>query len=221
MANGKQAQTKRERQRERAEAKRAAQRKAQQRRTLGYTLGGIAFIAFVVVLVVTLMGGGESAGGGPSAAGEVTVDGPPRDAQLAPGDAVPSFTAPDLFEGTVAWDDYAGGPAVLSVWAPWCPHCQSELPVVDRVMEGYPDVGWLTIVTAIDAQPGPAPEEYMTDNDLSFPVAVDDDQGTLASAFGIEVFPTLYFVNSDGTVDVTLTGEVDESTLRSTIESLS
>lgn len=221
MANQGPAQTKRERQRERAEAKRAAERKAQQRRTLGYTLAGIALIALVVVLVVALMDdGGSEDNGGSSAAGEVTVDGAPRDTALAPGDAVPAFTAPDLFGGTVTWDDYASAPAVVSVWAPWCPHCQSELPVVDGVMVDYPEVGWLTIVTAIDAQPGPTPEEYMTDNDLSFPVAVDDDQGTLASAFGIEVFPTLYFVNSDGTVGVTLTGEVDEATLRSTIESL-
>ncbi len=213
-------QTKRERQRARAEAKRQAERKAQQRRNLGWALGGLALIGVVVALVVAFMGG-DGDGAGPSTQGEVTVEGSPRASMLQPGEGVPAFSAPDLFGGTVSWDDYAGSPAVLSVWAPWCPHCQTELPVLDRVMEDYPGVGWLTIVTSIDAQPGPTPEEYMTDNDLSFPVAVDDDQGTLASAYGIEGFPTLYFVNSDGTVGTTLTGEVPEGTIRSTIDSLS
>lgn len=219
MTNGAQ-QSKRERQRERAEAKRAAERKAQQRRNLGYALGGIALIALVVVLVVAFMGGDGSDGTGPSQQGDVTVEGSPRDTPLQAGESVPAFTAPELFGGTVNWDDYTGSPAVLSVWAPWCPHCQAELPVVDRVMKDYPDVGWLTIVTAIDAQPGPSPDEYMQDEGLSFPVAVDDEQGTLASAFGIQGFPTLYFVNSDGTVAAEFEGEVDETTLRSTIDSL-
>jgi thiol-disulfide isomerase/thioredoxin len=220
--NGTQA-NKRERQRARAEAKREAERKAEQRRMLGYGAAGIVLIAVVVIFVVALMGGDGSDGGDggtPSAAGEVTVEGAPRDTQLAPGESVPSFTAPELFGGTVDWNDYAGAPAVLSVWAPWCPHCQVELPVLDGVMKDHAGVGFVTITTAVDAQPGPTPEEYMQENELDFPVAVDDATGTLASAFGIQVFPTLYFVNSDGTVDAALTGEVDEATLQATIDAL-
>jgi len=133
---------------------------------------------------------------------------------------VPSFTAPELSSGTVDWADYEGKPAVLSVWAPWCPHCQTELPILSDVMDTYPDVGFVTITTAIDAQPGPTPEQYMADNGLTFPVAVDDEQGTLAAAFGIQGFPTLYFVNSDGTVAAELEGEVEETTLRQTIDAL-
>jgi len=221
MTNGDRSQqSKRERQRARAEAKREAERRAQQRRNLGYALGGIALVAVVVVLVVAFMGGSDGDGAGPSQEGEVTVQGAPRDTPLQAGESVPSFTAPDLFGGTVNWGDYAGSPAVLSVWAPWCPHCQVELPVLDQVMADYPDVGWVTIVTAVDAQPGPTPEEYMQDEGLSFPVAVDDDDGTLSSAFGIQGFPTLYFVNSDNTVAAEYEGEVDEATLRSTIDSL-
>jgi thiol-disulfide isomerase/thioredoxin len=220
MANEGQSQTKRERQRARAEAKREAQRKAQQRRTLAYALGGIALIAVVVVFVVAFMSGDDGGGAGPSTSGEVTVSGGPRSAPLQSGEPVPAFTAPDLFGGTVDWSDYAGSPAVLSVWAPWCSHCQVELPVVDRVMKDYPGVGLVTIVTSIDAQPGPAPDEYMLDNNLDFATAVDDGDGTLAAAFGIQGFPTLYFVNSDGTVALQLEGEVDEDTLRRTIDSL-
>lgn len=228
MTNGNGAQsTKRDRQRARADAKREAERRAQQRRMFGYGAAGIVLVAVVVMFVVALMGGtggGEGGNGGdgtgPSATGEVTVEGEPRTAQLEPGDSVPSFTAPELFGGIVDWADYAGSPAVISLWAPWCPHCQNELPVLDGVMKDNAGVGFLTIATAVDAQPGPTPEEYMTGNELDFPVAVDDETGTLASAFGIQVFPTLYFVNSDGTVGAALTGEVDAGTLQATIDTL-
>ncbi len=212
--------SRRDRQRERAEAKREAVRRAQQRRTLAYTLGGLGLIAVVVLFVFVLMGGDDArtAGAGPSATGEVTVDGGARDAMLEAGEPVPSFSAPGLSGGTVSWSDYEGAPAVLAVWASWCPHCQVELPVLDRVMRDYPDVGFVTITTAIGDPP--SPEEYMQEQGLAFPVAVDDADGTLGAAFGIQAFPTIYFVNSDGTVAQGLTGEVDEGTLRGVIESL-
>ncbi|MGZ8599138.1 MAG: TlpA family protein disulfide reductase [Actinomycetota bacterium] len=212
--------SKRDRVRARAEAKRQAERRAQQRRTLGIALGGVALIAVVVVFVVVLMKDEGGNGAGPSTPGQVTVEGSPRTTPLEPGESVPSFTAPELSGGKVDWKDYAGQPVVLSVWAPWCPHCQAELPVVDRVMKDYAGVGWVTIVTSMGDQPGPTPEEYMLQNELDFATAVDDEAGTLAAAFGIQGFPTLYFVNSDGTVALELEGEVDEATLRSTIESL-
>lgn len=214
-------QTKRDRQRERAESRREAARRAQQRRNLGYGAAGVVLIAVVVIVVVALMGGDEGGGGGqPATVGDVTVQGAPRAGQLEPGETIPSFTAPDLLGGTVAWSDYAGRPAVLSVWAHWCGHCQAELPIVDRVMRDYPGVGWVTITTSIDPTYAPSPEEYLQQNELDFPVAVDDEQGTLAAAFGIEYFPTLYFANSDGTVGAAMTGEVDEATLRATIDAL-
>ena len=222
MASGSDGQaTKRDRQRVKAEARREAERKARQQRNLAYGLGGVALIAIVVMFVVALMGGNDGGGTQPSTQGDVTVRGTPQDTPLADGTAVPEFTAPDLSGGTVAWSDYAGAPAVLSLWAPWCSHCQVELPVLDRVMKDYPGVGWVTIVTAIDPETGPDPVEFMAEHNLDFPAAVDDEQGTLSSAFGLEVFPTIFFVSSDGTVATHLTGEVDEATLRATIESLS
>jgi thiol-disulfide isomerase/thioredoxin len=213
-------QTKRARQRERAEARAAALRRQEQRRRLALVLGGIALVAVVVLAVVAFMGGSEEEGTGPSTTGAVVAGGPDRTEPLAPGDAVPAFSAPGLDGGTVAWNDYAGAPALLAVWAPWCPHCQVELPLLDEVMGEYPGVGFVTVVTAIDQQPGPAPDVYMRENGLSFPVAVDDDAGTIARALGIQAFPTLYFVSSDGTVAQAATGEMDEAALREALDSL-
>lgn len=213
--------TKRERQVAREEAERRAERRATRSRTL-MSVGGVVLVGAVVIAVVLLMGDEGGGGAGDvAAAGDVTVQGMPRSAPLQPGEQVPSFTAPELTGGTVAWGDYLGDPAVLSVWAAWCPHCQAELPILDRVMEDYPDVGLVTVVTAIGAQPGPTPEEFMLENGLEFPVAVDDANGTLAAGLGITGFPTLYFVNPDGSVALELSGEVDEPTLRTVLDQLS
>ncbi len=202
-------------------AGRTAAQRSEQRRSPTYALTGIGLVAFVVIVVMLLMSGtGGSDGGRPSRVGDVTVQGAPRAAPLGSGEPVPAYEAPALDGGTIAWSDYRGKSVILSVWAPWCPHCQVELPVLDRIMKGYPDVDLTTIATSIDPAHPPTPEAFMSDRGLSFPVAVDDANGTLARAFGIQGFPTLYFVNSDGTVTGELEGEVDEATLRAAIASL-
>jgi peroxiredoxin len=211
-------QTKRLRQRERSEARAAARRRAEQRQQLKTILGVVAVVALVGVAAFAFFRATDT--GTPSTADQVTA-GPPRTEELALGEPVPAFSAPDLIEGTVSWSDYAGAPAVLSVWAPWCPHCQVELPIVDDVMREFPDVGFVTVVTAIGDQPGPSPEEYMRENDLAFPVAVDDDAGTIAGSLGIQGFPTLYFVSSDGTVAQVASGEMEADQIRQIVGSLS
>jgi thiol-disulfide isomerase/thioredoxin len=217
-------QTRRQRQRVAAEAREAARRRQAQRRTLAYTLGGAGLIAIVVLAVFAFMGGGGGDAGTdrvlPSRPDQVSSSGDPRAEPLAPGDLVPDFSAPGIGGGTVAWSDFAGDPVVMSVWAPWCPHCQVELPIVSRVMQDYPGVAFVTVVTSINDQPGPDAGVFLSDNGITAPTAIDDEVGTIAAALGIQGFPTLYFVDSDGSVVQELEGEVDEATLRELIGSL-
>ncbi len=137
------------------------------------------------------------------------------------GTPFPTSPHPGLAGGTVAWEGFSNRPTVLAVWAPWCPHCQVELPVLDRVMREHPRVGFVTLVTAVGDRPGPTPEGYMADHGLTFPVAVDDDSGTIANALGVPGFPMLYFVSSDGKVVFAASGEVDEASLREAVSRLS
>jgi len=197
--------------------RRAAARRRARRRAVGMWLGAAVAVGLLVALVLT---GGD--GGGPrtrpAAPGEVEVAGVPRDAPLAAGEALPAFSAPGLGGGRVAWEP--GRPTVVAVWAPWCPHCQVELPVLARLAADHPGVDLVTVATALDLHPGPDPAAYMADHGLSFPVALDDEAGTLASALGIQGFPTVYYVGSDGVVvDVTV-GETEEATLRALFSAL-
>lgn len=213
--------TKRERRLDRAEAKAEARRRKERRRRLGWVLGALAVAGAIGIALVALLGGSGDPGVGPSDRATVVVAGPARSEPLARGDAVPNFSAPGLAGGTVSWDAFAGRPTVLAVWAPWCPHCQVELPVLDRVMRDHPRVGFVTLVTAIGDRPGPTPDGYMRDHGLTFPVAVDDEGGTIAEALGVPGFPMLYFVSSDGKVMFAASGEVDEGSLREAVSSLS
>ncbi|MEX0753746.1 MAG: TlpA disulfide reductase family protein [Actinomycetota bacterium] len=188
------------------------ERRAKQRRAIAIVLV-VALIAGVGVALLAY--GGNDDEGTPSAAGSVSIDRPDA-GPLEDGDEAPSFSAPGLNGGEVTWNP--GTPTVLVVWAPWCPHCQEELPVLADVTAGFPDVELVSIATAIGAQPSTySPQSYMAEHRLSFPVAIDDAEGTLARGLGVVGFPTLYTIDADGFVRGSASGEPSEDELRALI----
>jgi thiol-disulfide isomerase/thioredoxin len=224
--------SKRERRRQRAEQQRAAQRRREQRRTIGYTVGALVVIVVAVAVISGLGGSGSTGRIRASASGAISVSASPRSSMLAVGDAIPSFSAPgfhmqargdaySLERERIDWSGYGGGPSVLTIWAPWCPHCQAELPVLSATVAKYPSVRLVSVATSIGQHPGPSPDEYLADNGLTFPVAIDDESGTLARALGVQAFPTIYVVGSDGRVSYAAEGEVPTGTLQSELAGVS
>lgn len=176
-------------------------------------------VVAVALVVVALAFAGGSGGTEPSPAGSVTIA-RASGAQLQVGEAIPEWSAPSLDgSGTMTWSSYVGTPTVLAIWAPWCPHCQVELPRLSAAVDARPEIQLVSITTAID-QGTETPDGYMDDNDLSFPVAVDDAAATLSKGLGVGSFPTTYFVDSSGNVVQATTGEIDEATLATILDQL-
>jgi thiol-disulfide isomerase/thioredoxin len=177
----------------------------------------LALALLVLVEVAVREGGGETAR---PAAGAPTRTVDSQSGLLGLGDPFPSFSAPAMTGGRISWEDFVGAPTLVAVWAPWCPHCQAELPVVAAVMREFPAVRLLSVATAIDPQVGPTPRQYMRSQRLDFPVALDDAAGTLARALGVRAFPTLFFVGADGTIRYVHQGEMSAGDLRTVLGSL-
>ena len=151
---------------------------------------------------------------------QVSVSGPARTAPLPVGTAIPDFTAPALYGGTVSWQTYRGVPTVLVLWAAWCPDCREELPLLAHVMSDFPSVRLVSVVTAAGELPGPTPEQFMRSGGLSFPVALDSTDERLADAFGVQGYPTIYYVKSDGTVSQVTVGATPEAGVRSAVQAI-
>jgi hypothetical protein len=84
----------------------------------------------------------------------------------------------------------------------------------------FPGVRLVGIVTAAGDLPGPTPEQFMQSHDLSFPVALDTTDERLSDAFGVQGFPTVYYVRSDGTVSQVAVGAAPEAAVRSSIQAI-
>jgi hypothetical protein len=85
------------------------------------------------------------------------------------------------------------------------------------VASGFSKVRLVSIVTAAGELPGPTPEDFMESHHLAFPVALDSSDEKLADAFGVEGYPTIYYVRADGTVSQETTGVTSEAAVRAAI----
>jgi thiol-disulfide isomerase/thioredoxin len=207
--------------RRREEARRKARRKRQLKM---YGIPAAIVSALLVVAVVVSLGGSTATPTTPAKSlqttGLVTTNGQPRSEPLQAGERIPDFTANLLAGGTVRWASYQGTPTVLALWAPWCPHCQKELPILARVAQGFPQVKVLTLVTAADLHPGPTVDGFLQSHNLNLATALDDEAGTLGLALGLQAFPTVYYVDANGVVRHTIVGEASPEQMRANIQSL-
>ena len=123
--------------------------------------------------------------------------------------------------------DYAGndvevvpgedGPLMLVFLAHWCPHCNAEIPVLQEweasgaIPEDLSIVGISTGVRP-EAENYP-PDEWLARMGWAWPVIADDD-GTLAELYGVQSFPYIVFIDEDGEIIGSTTGEQPISALQ-------
>jgi peroxiredoxin len=124
------------------------------------------------------------------------------------GKAAPEFSLKDLEGNAVSVKDLEGQVAVLDFWFTTCPPCRETLPNLEKVYQRYKDHPKVRFL-AVSVDPADIPaanlKQMFTDLRLNIPIARDDEQKA-AQALGIEGYPTLMVLGSDGTVQHHETG---------------
>ena len=115
----------------------------------------------------------------------------------------------------------ADEPVMTVYGAPWCPHCQRELPILAQAAAKYPSVKVVTVATAIGQEPGPTVEGYLQSHNLSFTVGIDDTNTSILKGMGVTSFPTVYYVGSNGKVVRTTVGELPLAQMESNFSQIS
>jgi cytochrome c biogenesis protein CcmG/thiol:disulfide interchange protein DsbE len=210
-------------------------------------IGGVAavvILAFAVALVAGSRGddrdtasSGDPASGdatGPLGAADVpddtpaTVTGddlPPLSgagSDPAVGSPMPTLTGTGM-DGEPLTVPTAGRPTMIMYVAHWCPHCQAEVPVVQRWVDdgGLPDeVDLVTVSTAVDSRrPNHPPAAWLDGEGWTAPVLVDGDDSA-AQAAGLTAFPFFVAVDADGDVVGRTSGELTPTQLDGIVEDL-
>ena len=187
------------------------------RRRRWLLVGGAVVVVLAAVIALIAGGGDESDTPTARQTGEPTVEGdtlPELDdpaSDQAAGRPSPEAIGADFAGNTVSVGAGQGAGLVLFV-AHWCPHCQAEVP---RLVEwfdagGLPDgASFTTVVTATDPdQPNYPPEDWLAEERWDRPVLIDDEEGTVADAFGVSGFPFFVALDARGTVVARASGEL-------------
>ena len=129
--------------------------------------------------------------------------------------AAPDFTVLDWDGNEVNFSDYVGKPIVLNFWAHWCGPCQTEMPEFNAVYEELGgEVTFLMVHVGADPDSG---KEKVTDGGYTFPV-VFDTQSQAAAIYGVNAFPTSFFIDRDGNLAAYYVGMMERDLLQQGID---
>lgn len=148
----------------------------------------------------------------------------PIQAQLKRGDAAPEFTAVTNH----GYFDLAktSKPVFLEVFATWCPHCQRETAIVDRLYQKYSkEVDFVAVTgsnTSMDGQ-GQSSQldvlNFAQAMHAQYPLAYDSSLD-VANKYLQGGFPTLVVIGPDKKIAFVTSGETPYSELDSAIQSV-
>jgi cytochrome c biogenesis protein CcmG/thiol:disulfide interchange protein DsbE len=205
------------------------QQKARPRRTppasrrsfpiMWVAIGVVVVLGIVAIALSVGSGGDESSSGDDGQFGTPDVSGEPLPRYVTGAqDPAVGEIAP-----TVRGENFAGEPTAIEPGRPrmvvflahWCPHCNAEAPRLASFIAdpGIPDSVDLTIVptgSSPEAEFWP-PSDWLDDVGLGrIETLVDDEEQTVASAFGLSGYPFIVMLDAEGRVVQRVSGEQPE-----------
>lgn len=109
------------------------------------------------------------------------------------------------------------GPLVVNLWATWCPPCRREMPRLQETAEANPDV---PILLLNQGEEPSQVQHYLRKEGIDGGRVLIDRNGGFAGTVGATALPTTLFVNPDGRIVRTHSGEISRAALLSGIREL-
>ena len=122
------------------------------------------------------------------------------------------FTVVDGNGKSVKLSDYVGKPIVLNFWASWCGPCKSEMPEFQQVFAEMGEQVQFLMVNATASDTMADAKSFINQYGYTFPV-VFDTRGEALYTYGVDAFPTTFFLDKTGTVAGYAVGAISKDTL--------
>lgn len=126
------------------------------------------------------------------------------------------FTAQTLDGRAFSGSSLDGRPAVLWFWAPWCPTCQKDAPVVARVAAAHPAVTFVGVGARDELS---ALQDFVAKYGVDSFTELNDADAAVWARFGVTRQPAYAFVSPDGEVEV-VKGSLSEADLSARVQAL-
>ena len=120
------------------------------------------------------------------------------------GKPFPNFVVTDLDGKPVSLADIKGKPAIINVWASWCPSCKEEHPtLVELSKQGIPIIG---LNYKDDPQDALA---YWAKSSNPFSLIIPDRKGDIGIDLGVYGAPETYLIDANANVRYRYVGVFD------------
>lgn len=132
------------------------------------------------------------------------------------GDKAVNFVSTDLEGQRIELDDYMGQGVMINFWGTYCPPCEKEMPVMEKLYQEYKDQG-IEIIAINVNEAEAVVRPFVARHKLTFPVVIDRGM-RISDAYGINPLPVTFMVNEYGEVVRVHTGILTENVLREYFE---
>lgn len=116
--------------------------------------------------------------------------------------------------------DFTGKPTVYYAWASWCPDCQQELPILNKLKEKYENkVEFVGVAMISKKETTENGKKFLKDHSLSLNY-YSDVNASFQKYHDIREIPTLIFTDKDGKIIKKVSGVKTEAELESLIQEI-
>jgi peroxiredoxin len=126
------------------------------------------------------------------------------------GDRAIDFTLQSLDGKETSLSQYRGKTVVLNFWQSSCSACASETPYIQAVYDGWPRDKLQILAVSVNER-AVFVQTFLSMRGLNFPVLLDDD-GALSDIYQVSTFPTTFFINADGIIQLKKSGHFTSQT---------
>jgi thiol-disulfide isomerase/thioredoxin len=119
------------------------------------------------------------------------------------GKAPPAFYVKEWMNTNgkeLRWEDLKGKVVVIDFWGVWCPPCRAAIPHLKELYEKHKKDG-LVIIGVHTTNQGEKMADYVKENAMPYPVAIDVDKKTV-EAFKVDSYPDYYLIDRAGKLRV-------------------
>ncbi|MFM9326995.1 redoxin domain-containing protein [Paenibacillus mesotrionivorans] len=134
------------------------------------------------------------------------------------GDKAPPFQVADLEGGRRSLGDWSGKPLVLSFWGTFCPPCTEEMPALQNQAAKWAEQG-VGVVGMNLGENAVTVRSFIQQYGIRFPIYMDVDD-IVRKAYGVNQYPTTFFIRPDGRIHKIIMGKMDEATIDSSVEAM-
>lgn len=133
------------------------------------------------------------------------------------GTPAPTQVMEQLEGPPLALADTGGKPAVVNIWASWCPPCRREMPLLAEVAASRKDVRFLFVN---QGEGRDTIKSYLASGHLALDHVLLDQTMSLPRHYGTPGIPVTLFIRADGTLMTAHMGEISREALTETIARL-